>query len=575
MATISRRFTRTERAARTCIIAHLALAGVLSLTLSLGTPAAAQSAAEEMLRARVETLALDQRLDNVVIADAGFLIGFYERRQFRPAWEDATKLAALLAALRGSVRHGLSPADYHVDEIALAYARRTEATALERANLDILATDGLARYAFHLRFGKVNPEELEPTWNLSRSLTGIDPFAALERLLAASDLPAALDAFAPHDPRYGELIRALAQHRELARAGGWPAVPAGETLRAGMRSPRVSVLRERLAVTDDLVSDARAEPSELFDDALDAAVRAFQTRHGLEADGVVGPRSLAALNVPVEARIEQLRVNLERARWIFRDLEDRYIITNIARFQTTLIENGVAVWRSRSVVGRPYRQTPVFRARMTYLVFNPTWTVPPGILRQDLLPDIRRDLATLGQRNMVVLDTAGRVVDPATVDWSGVRGFPFVVRQEPGPNNALGRVKFMFPNQYHVYMHDTPTRDLFERADRTFSSGCIRLEHPLELARILLAETGEWSEAVIDRTLADGRPRTVTLPRPLTVLLIYATAVPENGRILFLSDVYGRDARVLAALDDEFTFSPPAGYEEALLMAPLADLAGG
>jgi L,D-transpeptidase YcbB len=217
------------------------------------------------------------------------------------------------------------------------------------------------------------------------------------------------------------------------------------------------------------------------------------------------------------------------------------------------------------VVGRPYRQTPAFKARMTYLELNPTWTVPPTILARDLLPEIRQDPATLQRKNMRVLDHQGRAVDPGTVDWATIpaRGFPYMIRQEAGPLNALGRIKFMYPNQHHVYMHDTPARELFARSERTFSSGCIRLEQPFELARILLAGT-EWDDAAIEQVLASGRTRVINLPQPITVLMVYGTAVAEGDRIHFAADVYGRDARLLPALDAPFQFSPPAGYEEAL-----------
>src|SRR5690606_13950228 len=211
------------------------------------------------------------------------------------------------------------------------------------------------------------------------------------------------------------------------------------------RGAAVGRLRERLRAEGYLrrdEPDADVDP-ERFDPTLELAVRTFQRLHGLDADGIVGTRSIAALNVPVRARIDQLRVNLERLRWIFRDLEDRYLVANVARFRVSLIENGEPVWTTRAVVGRPYRQTPSFRAQMTYLVLNPTWTVPPGILRSDLLPELRRDPEALGRRNMAVLDTFGNVIDPASVDWNAPQ-FPYMLRQAPGPDNALGRVKFMF-----------------------------------------------------------------------------------------------------------------------------------
>lgn len=535
---------------------------IASCAALLALFSSAATLADESLRARVEALADEPRIDGVAVADPWFLIRFYERRQFSPAWESDAKRDALLRALEASVEHGLDPGDYHVELLrAHAEGNHDEDPTAATIHFELLASDALARFAFHLRFGKVNPEALEPSWNFSRTLEGTNPIAVFQRLIDAADIAAEVETLAPQEPRYADLKAALAAYRAIEQAGGWPRLDAGTTLKPGMRDARVAELRDRLRI-EGYAAGAGADP-ELFDEALEAAVRAFQRLHGLEADGVVGPRTIAALNVPVEARIDQLRVNLERLRWIFRDLEERYIVANIARFQVSLIENGEPVWTTRAVVGRPYRQTPTFRAQMTYLVLNPTWTVPPGILRSDLLPELRRDPGSLARRNMVVLDTSGRVVDPSTVDWNAPH-FPYMLRQEPGPDNALGRVKFMFPNPHHVYMHDTPSRELFARADRTFSSGCIRLENPLELAEILLAETGRWDRAAIDAVLATGQPRTITLPRPLTVLLIYATAVPENGELYLLPDVYGRDARVLDALEAPFEFVPPAGYEQAL-----------
>jgi murein L,D-transpeptidase YcbB/YkuD len=544
------------------------LPAVLLLTFALlcGRTALAQPHTTEALRSRVEALALEPQIDGTPVADAWFLIRFYERRQFRSAWDPDTKLDGLLRALEGSGEHGLDSADYHEDLLREHRERRSREPSPDTdINLDILATDALARYAFHLRFGKVNPEAIEPTWNFSRTLEGVSPVNAVQNLIDAPDIGAALRALAPQEPRYTELMKALSDYRVLAEAGGWPQVPDGETLRAGMRSARVALLRQRLQAVGYRLGNAGSDPGnpDLFDAALDDAMRTFQRLHGLDADGVVGARSVAALNVSVEARIDQLRVNLERVRWIFRDLEARYIVANIARFRASLIEDDEVIWTTRAVVGRPYRQTPVFRASMTYLVLNPTWTVPPGILRNDLLPEIRRDPAALARRNMVVLDPSGDEVNPAEVDWNA-RAFPYMLRQQPGPDNALGRVKFMFPNPHHVYMHDTPARELFDRADRTFSSGCIRLENPMDLVELLLRESGQWDRAAIDRAVAGGRQRTVNLSRPLTVLLIYGTVVPEDGEIYFLQDVYNRDAHLLEALNEDFEFSAPVGYEESL-----------
>jgi murein L,D-transpeptidase YcbB/YkuD len=323
-----------------------------------------------------------------------------------------------------------------------------------------------------------------------------------------------------------------------------------------MRDARVPTVRARLSATGDLPGAVRpgaSDTSRVFDPALAGAVRAFQRRHLLADDGTLGAGTLAAMNVPIRTRIDQIRVNLERARWIFHDLADSFVIVNVAAFRTYLVAKGQVVWSARCQVGKEARQTPIFRDDMRYVVFNPTWTVPPGILAKDILPSLQRgDLGVLQRKRLEVIDRQGRVVSPGSVRWSQVRASscPYTFRQDPGPNNALGRVKFMFPNAYSVYLHDTPSRDLFESPSRAFSSGCIRVEHPLELAERVLADP-KWSAAAIERTVDGGKTVTVNLRRPLPVLLLYWTAFPtgEGRRVGFARDIYGRDAPIQRALE--------------------------
>jgi L,D-transpeptidase YcbB len=291
---------------------------------------------------------------------------------------------------------------------------------------------------------------------------------------------------------------------------------------------------------------------EALDEPLTAALRHFQERHLLDADGVLGKRTLEALNVPTEARIDQIRVNLERARWLLHDLPARYVLVDVPGYELRLMEDGKEVLRSRTVVGKPYRKTPIFRSAISYLDFSPTWTVPPTILRNDVLPAIRKDRAYLQKRGMRVLKFDGTVVDPATVDWqryTGKTSFPYLIRQDPGPENALGKVKFMFPNPHHVYLHDTPSRELFARAERAFSSGCIRVEQAAALATLLLGQEG-WSAAEVEAALAAGKTRRVKLRTPVPVLLYYWTVrLEDDGDVAFKRDIYGRDAALLAALE--------------------------
>jgi murein L,D-transpeptidase YcbB/YkuD len=319
-----------------------------------------------------------------------------------------------------------------------------------------------------------------------------------------------------------------------------------------MADARVVQLRQRLMSSGDLTLEG-PDP-EIYDTALVQAVERFQLRHGLEADGVVGAKTLEALNAPVQQRIDQILINMERWRWMPDDLGDRYILVNLAGFELDVVEDGSTVLDMRVVVGKTYRRTPVFSGRMTYLDFNPYWHVTPTIARKDILPKIQADPGFLKTDGMRVFDGWGedaREINPEIVDWSLIepKTLTFKFRQDPGPKNALGRVKFMFPNQFNVYLHDTPSRDLFQRTVRTFSSGCIRVERPLELAEYLLHDDPGWSRARIDSVIAAGKALTVVLPKAIPVHLTYSTVwFGEGGTLHFRDDIYGRDALVAQAL---------------------------
>lgn len=500
----------------------------------------------------------DQSLRQLGVARSDYITAIYAFGGNRPLWTQAERVDELLAALADAGRHGLNPEDYHYTRLN---GLRPDSGPIP-ASLDILLTDALARYAYHLRFGKANPRQLDPHWNYSRALETRDPARWMFDAIVTRGITAALDSLRPHTLTYTALQRALAQYRAIADAGGWPFVPDGESLKPGGRDIRVAALRERLAAQAVNVTTARPD-SLLFDSELERAVRDFQRRNGLIVDGIVGQQTLAALNVTAAERVATLRVNLERIRWIFRDIEDELLVVNIAAFEAAYLRRGEILWRARAVVGRPYRQTPIFKAHMTHVIANPTWTVPPTILRQDVLPAIARDPAYLKTKHLRVIDRAGNTVDPGTIDWQRTLsdGFPFALRQDPGPHNALGRIKFMFPNPHFVYLHDTPSRELFARAERTFSSGCIRVERPFELADLLLGDDPAWQP---ETTATETRPRRFNLNHAVTVMLLYLTAFAEtNGEVQFRRDVYARDADVLRALDGPFTFAPPRGYRTA------------
>ncbi len=523
----------------------------------------------ERLRHRLEVLSAEELVAAGERLHAGALLQpFYVARGYEPVWlrEDVPSVALLRLdeAIRAAWREGLEPEHYHLEALQSTLATvvaqpRARRDARLLVDLELLASDAFLTLARHYAGGRVDPVTVDPGWFLQR---GDLELLSLLEALDVTDAAAAgqtLDALLPAQPEYDALRRRLALQREFDANGQWTPVASGPILREGDRDERVMALRGRLAELGDLAADAaEADDAARFDTALAAALRRFQERHGLDPDGVLGPRSLTALNVPPEARIAQLRVNMERWRWLPRDLGEEHILVNIAGFYMRVVAGGEEVMRQRVIVGRPYRRTPVFTGRMTYLVLNPSWEVPHSLAVRDQLPLIRQNPAYLEEMGFSVLQGWGaeeRRVDPAGIDWAalGPRNFPYRLRQAPGPRNALGQAKFMFPNRHNVYLHDTPARGLFAKDERAASSGCIRVSDPMALAEWLLSGPGRptvMERTRIEQTLASGRETTVRLGRALPVHLLYWTAwVEDDGRVHYVRDVYDRDAALLEALD--------------------------
>jgi L,D-transpeptidase YcbB len=525
------------------------------LTLAAAPVIADATAPVEALRERVDAIrdVAGAQISGQAVFSTHILPDLYERHGFAPLWSTAAA-TSLVEQLQAADADGLDPRDYHLD--AIERLRAGAPGAASAVDLDLLESDAFLAYLYHLREGKVDPVSLDPQWNYGSELAVDDAtLARLDTAIAAGDIGRAVDEVRPRYPIYADLRAALAAYRTLAQAGGWPAVPDGATLKAGMTDSRVRTLRARLAVTETAATNV-AQP-ELFDDDLVEVVRRFQRRHSLTADGAVGPATLRELNVPIATRIDQLRINLERVRWIPETAASEYVLVDVAGFRVSLIRDDAVAWRTRAVVGRPYRSTPIFGSNITYVVVNPAWTVPPGILAKDTLPAIRRDPAYLEKNRMDVVDRNGRIVDPAGIEWSRytAANFPYTIRQRPGPQNSLGLVKIMFPNEHLVYLHDTPARTLFARDERAFSSGCIRIERPFDLVELLLDDPTTWNHAALDAVVATGQTRTITLQRPVPVVILYWTAeVDELGRIVFKPDIYHRDAKLLAALDSAFAW---------------------
>ena len=540
---------------------------MLLFLLSLSAAGHATGSVSDEIRQYVGQLAAGERLElaDSPIASVVVLPALYEKYAYQPMWRNPDSVRQLEAAIDSIHLEGLNPADYHREAIRrLQQETQVQTGQARQAELDIVLTDSLVRLGYHLLIGKVDPEALDSDWNMNRKLPGLDPVLALSDAIDTGKVTELIDSFRPQAAAYRNLMAALAHYRDLQAQGGWPGIPDGDALKPEMEDGRIPALRQRLHITGDM--PAEDLNSTLFDSNVEAGVRHFQQRHGLDDDGVVGKGTLAALNVPVEERIDQIRVNLERARWILHELPAEFVVADIAGFYVKYYRDGEVIWEGRAQVGKDYRKTPVFRDQIRYLEFNPTWTVPPTILRKDILPAIRRDPGYLASKNMVVLDRQGNPVDTAAIDWSQYPGksFPYLIRQQPGPGNALGRIKFMFPNKHLVYLHDTPSKGLFERTGRAFSSGCIRVENPFDFAEHLLEKTPGWDHARIMREADKAQTSRVNLAEPVTVMLLYWTvAVDTAGTVIFREDIYQRDAAVLAGLNGGFEFRQSPIFSEA------------
>jgi murein L,D-transpeptidase YcbB/YkuD len=529
---------------------------VLTCALALAVTSASPTVdpVAEAIRLQLEAAGqpAELEIDDEVVHASTALPGFYERRGFEPAWSSQGRFEPrareLLRTISAIHTEGLRPDDYH---LAALNSRLTGgAHTPERvAETDLLLSDAFLILAAHLVSGRVDPATFDPEWIAVRR--EVDVVARLECVVGGEGLADAVEELRPRHDGYDRLLEALARYRRIAADGGWPRLGPGPSIEPGASSPEVAVLRRRLERTGD-VADGPQGTLELYDDALVEAVVRFQRRHGLDDDGVVGSKTREALDVDVAQRVRTIELNLERWRWLPQDLGSRYLLVNVPQFQLWIVEEGREALRMRVIVGRTVRKTPVFSDTMRYLVFSPSWEVPPTILRQDKLPALRKDPSYAIQQNMQVFRSTDGVwaeVDPLSVDWAKATPATIRLRQKPGPSNALGRVKFMFPNAFNVYLHDTPSRELFARSQRDFSSGCIRVERPAELAHYLLREDPAWTPEAIREAMESGQERSVTLPRPLRVHIQYWTAWADgDGTVEFRRDLYGRDRLLDAAL---------------------------
>ncbi len=472
---------------------------------------------------------------------------FYNGQNYQLIWSDgerpSSRYAQLENALKSADDHGLPAELYRVPAADLSSEGKMNSAELA-AQFDVKVTARAFRYFLHLTSGRLDPRALQSLWTVKPEKP--DLVVALTDVVKSNDLGNAIERMQPSQPEYRELQQALVRYRAIAAKGGWPSMPAGTRLKPGQPSAVTPALRQRLAMEGDLDPAHEKDADLVFGGVLVDAVKRFQERHRIKPDGVLSAETVAALNVPVEQRIRTIELNLERWRWLPDAMPERYLLVNVPDFRLDAIEHGKAVMDMRVVVGAPDNKTPIFADEMTQVIFSPYWNVPPGIAEEETIPRAASDPGFLARNNMEVVAASGEVVDPNSVDWSSARGLR--IRQRPGSGNALGGVKFIFPNTFDVYLHDTNATTLFDRLERGLSHGCVRVEEPHKLAQYVLRDQPQWTAEAIDQAMKSGEEKHVKLNTAIPVYILYKTAWVHDGGVRFLKDLYGYDADQAAKL---------------------------
>ncbi|MBB5516284.1 murein L,D-transpeptidase YcbB/YkuD [Rubricella aquisinus] len=543
----------------------MALVG-FAATFAAPAPGFAATPAGLSVSQPAASVTFEQHLEAAILAAGPEFEGvraFYAARAYQPIWTGADRRTAqaLLASMGQMFDHGLPSQSRKTTLMAAILETVGEGEAA--ASAELMFTETYLEFARKKTTGLLIPNTLDEEIYVFPEEKTDDEL--LFTLASSRDPAEFIQALAPQTEQYRRLQNLLVAMRDTVRGGGWGAVtiPPGDLIRPGDADPRIPAIRDRLTAMGDharplsglVLASTGDNGAQLYDIELEAALRRFQARHGLNDDGVIGNATLAALNVTAEQRMRQVLVNLERERWMNKDLGGKHIYVNLADFRMFVREGGEELFTSRVVIGQSEEhRTPEFSDRMTFMVANPTWTVPRSIAVEEILPELKRNPAYLVENNMRLLPGGSAEVpeDSTLVDWSqyNENNFPWWIRQSPGPHNALGRVKFMFPNKFAIYLHDTPSRSLFRRDVRDYSHGCVRVDRPLDLAHFLLKDQEDDPEAYFQSVLDTAEETEISLKRSLPVHLSYRTVwVDADGQLNFRQDVYGRDATVYSALE--------------------------
>ena len=446
---------------------------------------------------------------------------------------------------------GFLPEDYHLDGLNIFFEKYFSGiplTPIDLAKVDFLLSDAFILYANHIFGGKVHPEHLHNTWEILQKGKEAKVLEKLYLAVTENNVKKQLFSLQPKFSIYHRMRQSMKKYLELIKrdsGNNWKKIPIHESIEILQKSEGIPTVRKRLQLWKDLKPYSMQPGTEnIYDSILYEGVKTFQERNGLFPDGVLGKATVEALNKSPQELIKQVSVNMERLRWLPDTTVQEFILVNIANYALDYINKKDTLLHSNAIVGKTYRKTPVFNGAMSYLVFSPTWTVPPTILKNDVIPAVKNNLNYLQSKNMRILDFSGNEIPPSSINWSTVNAdnFKYMVRQDPGPSNALGRVKFMFPNKHNVYIHDSPSRSLFSQEDRALSSGCIRIEKPIELAKLLLSDQKKWTDDLIKEALVGDEERSVSLTRKIPVIILYLTFWTDSRKKEQVrKDIYDRD----------------------------------
>ncbi|MCD4812184.1 L,D-transpeptidase family protein [bacterium] len=509
------------------------------------------------------------RVGGVTIHATPLVFRFYQTRGFRPAWSNdhgpiLADIDKVLTVLRGASNEGLDPENYHLKKIEKILRRVRPGGPIQFlrpirvAALDLLLTDAFFLYASHLSQGRVDPRGVDE--QLPAVVRTFFLPEMLEEVLVTGKIHECFSEIAPIQPEYLRLRRMLMKYRQLEKTLDAVKIASVPPLKKGARDPkRIPALRIKLHLLGDL-EEVIVVDDTFFNKEIETALKLFQQRHGLEATGVMDEKTAVWLNLPGKDYIKRLEVNLERLRWHPMNWEADYIVVNIPDFSLAVVQQEKEVLTMRVVTGQTYRKTPIFSDSLRFIVINPFWEIPPSIILRDKLYAIRYEPDFFKKRNIKVIRGWGKSekeINPANINWKKVRIRDFFekyrLRQASGPGNPLGRIKFMFPNDYNVYLHDTSQRELFDRAVRSFSSGCIRLEKPYALAVHCLRHDRFWNKSRLRSALKGKLEQKIKLTNPLPIHILYWTAwVDASGRVNFREDIYQRDEKIRQAFADVY-----------------------